>query len=390
MARREYKTIKRRLLQGRLQCIREGKHIGNVPYGYRKRKLEGQKGNTIEPIEEEAAVVRMIFEWFTDGVKQPDGNYRRLGAQAITKRLNQLGIPAIKREHWFKGAVRDILQNPVYKGYITWGRKKSKLAEPDGKNYISVKGLHEPIISEELFDKVQELIKQNPNIPVGIYKGVQNPLASLVKCAVCGRTMIRRTITKDKPPILTCSDKACCNMSSRLSYVEERVIDTLKLWVSKYTVDVKSSTDNLSSRTDINLLQKSKQLKEGEIKKLKKQLDRTYDLLEQGVYTVEQFTDRSQNIGNRIDEALKDIDSIKADIKAYYCEQQQITVFIPKVEYILNIYYQLNSAEEQNKLLRQVIRQIIYYKAKSGSNKITPPDSFTLEVFPLLPDADVK
>ena len=387
MARREYKTIKRRLLQGRLQCIKEGKHIGNAPYGYKKKKLEGQKGNTIEPIEEQATVVRMIFDLFVNGLEQPDGSRRRLGAQAITKRLNQLGIPAIKREHWFKGAVREILQNPTYKGYISWGKRKSGLSVPDGKNYILVKGLHEPIISEKLFDETQELIKQNPVIPVGAYKGVQNPLAGLVKCAVCGRTMIRRVIKKDKPAIMTCSDKACPNMSSYLDYVEKRVLDVLKSWILEYKVNINSSSD-LNSHTDISLLQKAKQAKENEISKLKKQLDRTHDLLEQGVYSVEQFTNRSQSIGDRISEAQNDIKTIKDEIKQYYQKQQQVTTFIPKVEYIVDLYYNLSSAEEQNRLLKEVIKNIIYYKAKSDSGKATPPDGFVLEIFPLLPDAN--
>ena len=47
MSRREYKTINRRLQNGRLLSVKEGKFIGSIaPYGYKKKKLEKQKGFT--------------------------------------------------------------------------------------------------------------------------------------------------------------------------------------------------------------------------------------------------------------------------------------------------------------------------------------------------------
>ena len=59
MSRREYKTINRRLLRGRDSSASEGKYISSIaPYGYQKKKLENEKGFTLEPDSEEADVVK--------------------------------------------------------------------------------------------------------------------------------------------------------------------------------------------------------------------------------------------------------------------------------------------------------------------------------------------
>ena len=63
MARREYKTIKRRLQAGRLASVREGKYMGTrPPFGYRRIKLQGEKGWSLEIIPDQADIVRMIYQ----------------------------------------------------------------------------------------------------------------------------------------------------------------------------------------------------------------------------------------------------------------------------------------------------------------------------------------
>ena len=65
MSRREYKTINRRLQQGRLASVKEGKYVASVPpYGYDRKKLEHDKGYTLIPNPEEAEIVKLIFALF--------------------------------------------------------------------------------------------------------------------------------------------------------------------------------------------------------------------------------------------------------------------------------------------------------------------------------------
>lgn len=55
MSRREYKAINRRLQRGRLSSIKDGKYVANQPpYGYLRKKLEKEKGYTLEPHPEQS------------------------------------------------------------------------------------------------------------------------------------------------------------------------------------------------------------------------------------------------------------------------------------------------------------------------------------------------
>jgi len=79
--------------------------------------------------------------------------------------------------------VKDLLTNCNYKGYVRY-------AVDDEERYFEVKGQHEPIISEELYDEVQELIR---NMSVKIYK--KHPkedsyFSGILVCSLCGSKLL--------------------------------------------------------------------------------------------------------------------------------------------------------------------------------------------------------
>ncbi len=243
MSRREYKIITRRMQRGRVASVQEGKYVANQPpYGYKRERLEKEKGWTLKEYAEQADVVRMIFEWYTDGVIQQDGSRKRLGISLIVKRLNQLKIPTQKGGIWVTASVRDLLINPVYMGMVRWNWRPAKKRMTDGavtverprakaEECVLVKGLHEGIIDPDVFAKAQELMKQNPPRPIGERNVVKNPLAGLVFCGKCGRSMSRRPYgQKGYPDTLLCSVPECPTVSSHLNLVEKRVLDALRDW----------------------------------------------------------------------------------------------------------------------------------------------------------------
>jgi len=88
MSRREYKTINRRLQRGRVASVKGGEYAGALaPYGYKRVKLQCEKGFALEEILEQAEVVRMIFELYSLGEEAANGGYKRLGMQLVAKRL---------------------------------------------------------------------------------------------------------------------------------------------------------------------------------------------------------------------------------------------------------------------------------------------------------------
>src|SRR5690606_35864000 len=114
MARKELKIINRRLQSGRVRSVKDGNYIGTrPPYGYQIKK--DQNGRYLVPDPDQAPVVKMIFDWYTN---------QRLGSTKIANRLNQLGYLSYTGKFWDTDSVRIILMNPVYIGKVTWRKKK--------------------------------------------------------------------------------------------------------------------------------------------------------------------------------------------------------------------------------------------------------------------------
>ena len=105
MSRREYKTIKRRMIAGRIASVKEGKYMGKTdPYGYFRIKVRDGKGYTLEPNPPQAAIVREIFDLRLQGV----------GCYVIACRLNARGERTSAGVAWSAQSVRNVLRNCLY------------------------------------------------------------------------------------------------------------------------------------------------------------------------------------------------------------------------------------------------------------------------------------
>lgn len=383
MSRREYKTINRRLQRGREMSVREGKYVGNIPpYGYRRVKLEKDKGYTLEPEPAEAKVVVLIYRWFTG----PE----RLGVSLIRNRLNALKIPTRKGGPWSDNTIRNILTNPVYIGKVRWlGRPQIKRiiqgemvkSRPRASNPIIVDGLHEPIIDQITFERAQEILASNSTAPLPSRRTLQNPLAGLIVCGVCGRTMIRRPYRSGHQDGLICTGPTCTNVGSHLQVVEERLIQALESWLERYRVEVTDGTDDRGG-AEAEALRQSIERVDAELDTLNKQLASLHDLLEQGVYSVEVFMERSKTLNERLAEAKSQKQSLEEQLRGTTARPVELAEFVPRVEQIIGLYRELDSPAEKNAILKEILEKAVYTKERSNRGKI---DAFDLAIFPKLP-----
>ena len=187
----ERENIRIQTMEGRMQKAREGKWNGGfAPYGY---KLVAGK---LEINEEEAEAIRVIFDQYVN---------TDMGSNGIAKYLENHGIHKIQRQNGknplFDAAlIRRIIQNPVYCGKIAYGRRKTEkvhgtrsdyhLVEQD--NYLLVDGIHEAIISEEVWEQAQikVVVQAKKYEKVNSVKGEKiHLLSGMLKCPVCGAGM---------------------------------------------------------------------------------------------------------------------------------------------------------------------------------------------------------
>lgn len=394
MSRREYKTINRRLQRGREAAARAGKWQSQAPYGYKKKKLEHDKGWTLEIDPEVCENVRMMYDWYVNGAEQ-NGETRRLGIQAIARRLNEMGIPSCRHDYWQKETVRDIISNPAYAGLVRWGYRKTTKKIVDGKpiksrpitdeNCIIAEGLHEGIISRELFDKAQEILAgESAKQPVRYDLAAKSPLSGLVICAKCGRKMVlRKASAANKPDYLVCHAKSCDMVSAPLRYAETALLEIISGWVAEYGLEAKSKQKQ--SRSDLPARRKALAALEKEIGTLESQMKRACALLEQGIYTTEVFLMRSKELTDEIADKKKKAREAADAIEEY---SRRLTVrdeFIPTVRRVVEAYDTMSAPADKNALLRQIVSHAVYNKKHSGAFKGHSADDFELSVFPIVP-----
>ena len=184
----ERENIRIQTMEGRIQKAREGRWNGGfAPYGY------SLKDGVLEINEEEAEAIRIIFDQYVN---------TEYGANGVARYLANHGINKIQRQNghaplFNASLIRQILRNPVYCGKIAYGRRKTEKVHGTrneyqivwSDDYLLVDGLHEGIVSEELWEAAQvkllaqakkyEKVNPVPNSHVHL-------LTTLIKCPLCG------------------------------------------------------------------------------------------------------------------------------------------------------------------------------------------------------------
>ena len=179
LAQEESRSISENVKWGHRKRFADGKV--SVPFGRFLGYKRGEDGNLVID-EDEAVTVRKIYRLFLSG----------LTPHAVAKRLTSEGIPTPGgKDKWNPSTIKSILTNEKYKGdallqkeftvdYLT---KKKKTNEGEVPQYY-VENNHEPIISPEVFEMVQQEFERRKD-GSSRYSGV-DIFSSKIKCGCCG------------------------------------------------------------------------------------------------------------------------------------------------------------------------------------------------------------
>lgn len=185
----ERENIIEQTMNGRKEKARQGGWNGGfAPYGYflKDKQLFIQ--------EDEAEAVRIIFDKYLNG---------NMGFHKIANYLNLQGIQKVQRNNgtlslWGTHFIRMIIDNPVYCGKISYGRRvrekvkgsKNEYKQIPQEDYIIAEGQHEAIISEELWNAAHEKREQTGiKSPSKIGRDRAHLLSGILKCPKCGGPM---------------------------------------------------------------------------------------------------------------------------------------------------------------------------------------------------------
>lgn len=397
MSRREYKTINRRIQRGRVASAKEGKFLSSVPpYGYNKVKIKNDKGYTLDINEEQAAVIRKIFDLYINGEILPDGSRFPTGMTRICQILDAEGIHPSKNGVWSPSSISDILQNPVYYGKIRWSYTKEVKQMVDGKiiikrvkskDCIFVNGLHPPIINEDTFFAAKEIIRGKLHNSTSAPGVLQNPLSGFVYCKRCGAKMTRLAPTKKTPyAVLKCPNRYCDQISSPLYLVEDNLISFLHDWFTGYKLDWSAGRvantqfaeeiKNRKNALDDLISQKAE---------INRQINNAYDFLEKGIYTVDIFTTRRELLSRRLEDVQKSTLKLQNDISNLEMSQNNQENFIPEFQRIMDAYWKIPDAETRNDMLKKILERVEYNKEVRNKRGDRDNANFILDIYPKLP-----
>ena len=236
-----------------------------------------------------------------------------------TKRGNSFSIASIK----------EIILNPLYVGkvrfnrYENWSERKRK-----GKreNVILVDGMHEPIITQELWDRVQAIQQAKAEKPMKNYEG-SYVLTGLRKCPFCGATMVgTRTVNKLKDgtkKILryySCGAarskgaSVCGFHSVRADYAEQYVLDRINQVVTHPKL-LKKLVDkvNRHKKEIIKPLQEELEANKQAIEKVEASRDKYLNLFDEKLIDQELLAERLQELNQEFERQVNRQNELEAN-----------------------------------------------------------------------------
>lgn len=225
---------------------RSGQYIGSfAPYGYRKDPSDHNR-LLVDPVA--ARTVQEIFRLFLSGD----------GKQRIAQKLNAAGVLCPSRyrlaqEHpgqdssetmWSATAVGRILKSAVYAGDLVQGTrrkpsyKSDRLVPVPAGQWIVCPGTHQPIVSKETFQAVQDLLEARTR---STGRGEPHPLADRVRCLDCGGPLVKSSAGSgsSRRDYLHCKrhiqeKTACSRHSVRLDLLEQEIAGRIHARLTQY------------------------------------------------------------------------------------------------------------------------------------------------------------
>jgi site-specific DNA recombinase len=337
IAEYERAKILERSRRGKLHAARQGSVnvLSGAPYGYRYVSCqEGAGQASYEIILEQAQVVRHIFEWVGQD---------RLSIGEVRRRLQEQGIPTkTGKVYWDRTTIWGILKNPAYKGMAAYGKTRTGPMKPrlrtqrgdpdqprrphstsavptDQWHYIPVPA----IVSEALFDSVQEQLAENKKRNRQGKRGARYLLQGLLVCKKCGYAYYGKPVSnsagkgkKRSYAYYRCigsdayrfgGQRICCNKQVRTDLLEQSVWkDVCSLLKNPQRIEQEYKRRLTGKKKSVgwNSIDQLRVL----IKKVKRGISRLVDAYQDGFIDKSEFEPRMRKAKTRLQKLRAEAD----------------------------------------------------------------------------------
>lgn len=356
---------------------KNGQFVGSfAAYGYKK---DPKDKNHLIVDEEAAEIVRLIFSLRLEG----------FSAKRIAEKLNEMkvatpfeykrmqginynsGFHTGSNPEWIAVNVLRILKNELYTGVMVQGKyqkinyKVKKYREIDEADWIRVEGTHEAIISREVFDIIQEVMKRDTRVAPNMDRVYT--LSGYVRCGTCGQTMTRRSVTNHgrKYNYYNCStyDKGdgCSSHLINEKKLSNAVLAALKMQIGLLTEAeemAKLSDAQEQDRPGIKAISSQINAQQGEIIRYQNLLIQLYKDQVDGVINAEEYKNIDIQFRDKIKSCEEAIQGLEERMKIVSTKQMSERPW-------MKLFKKYENAEQiDRQLVVSLLDNIIVYDKK--------------------------
>lgn len=330
IAKKYTSNLSEEVKKGLLEKLRQGHAPRRAIAGY---KTVGEKGHKIHVIDEEVAP--FIRRLFTD---YATGNY---SMSVLGEKLFKEGFRSFTGKKASKSRIEDILKNPYYYGAIPW----------TGELHI---GVHEPLISKELFDKVQgiRLRKDTPK-----YQRHQLKFRKLLKCGECGGT-ITGEIQKGHVYYHCNHYRGCAQRkNTREEVVEEKLMGVFKFFEAITPAEAEEIRLKIKENHAHETQYKETAMASLQVNynRLQRRLDALYDDRLDGKISPEFWEKKNKEILGEQAEVLNQLNKLKSEEAKYF----EIWLNIIDLARRAREIYERRTPEERRLLLSHIFSNLV-------------------------------
>ena len=333
--------------RGMTEKAKRGGVLSIPPYGYKS-----ENGRYVI-IESEAEIVRDVFSSYLSGS----------GFLALAKKLNALGVKTHRGNPIENRTIEYWLNNPTYIGKTRWNPTGKTSRDYHNKNLIITDGTHEPIIDDDLWNAVQQKLRENKayfkSHMRAPQKGMSFWLNGILRCGKCGSALAN------------CSGFYYCNKKGKglcsgnggigLNTISKIVIDKLEeiLDNDDICLNFESSSSKIKEEVGVSNTLRILQVK---LEEANRKFERVKEAYESGIDTIEEYKQNKQKITKEISE-LKSLIAEEEDQKQYETPENKSQVTTKMREEIKKVSDILKSndvsVEEKNGVLKSIIKEIV-------------------------------
>ena len=326
----------------------KGEYIGTyAPYGYKKSK---KQKNKLEIDSNVSYIVKKIFELYAEGN----------GFQRISSLLDKENIMTPSRymnmSHqritWSPKSIRAILINEVYIGNtvqnkctsISYKIKKKRKKLPE--EYIRVENTHEPIISRDLFYKVQEIIKSKKSVSAPIHDFLFKGLIFCHNCGRKSRVCYRKNIGYIDCSLARGKDRKCKTCNYNYNKFEEKTLNIIRQICKMYADknELKKIYEKYQNNYQTIIEKETFHIKSisNRVTEISKKIDKMYIDNVNGIITNNDYFRYSKSFIEERERLKKEKDTIQGKINILR-EKQENNKNSEEVDNIINLFLKMES-----------------------------------------------